>query len=300
MLKIVFMGTPEFSIPCADLIREEHELLAIVTAADKPAGRGHKLLSPPLKAWATKNNTLTFQPKSLKSARFISQLRALGADLFVVVAFRMLPEAVWSIPPKGTINLHASLLPKYRGAAPIQRAIEQGDKITGLTTFRLTHQIDEGDIILQTELSIGDDETGGELHDRMMYSGAELMRQTLAMIDKGEVKYVKQQDEKASQAPKIFPDDCQVKWDNSIHQVYNQIRAFIPFPGAWFIKDDKKFKILKAQKGKLLHDKAPGDWHMEGDKLFIACKEGSIEILIIQPEAKRPMGVKDFLNGYRV
>ncbi len=299
MLKVVFMGTPDFAVPSAEMIRQNFDLLAVVTAPDKPAGRGRHLKTPPIKNWASSFEIPILQPKNLQSNVFLDKLRSFGADVYAVVAFRKLPPQVWEWPAKGCINLHASLLPQFRGAAPIQRAIEQGCTETGLTTFRITKEIDKGDILLQEKVAIAPDETAGQLHDRMKVLGAQLLKRTLLMIEKNDIAAVAQDDRLASYAPKISTDDARIKWEATNTQVYNQIRAFIPYPGPWFLKDGKKYKILKARKSDLLVGLAPGQWYRDNKQLFIGCGKGSIEILTIQAEGKKPMDVRAFLNGFR-
>jgi methionyl-tRNA formyltransferase len=296
-MNIVFMGTPEFAVPVLKAIMQVHRVVAVVTAPDKKAGRGHKLQMSAVKVFALSQELYILQPLNLKSNRFIQSLIQLNADLFIVVAFRMLPESVWSIPKFGTFNLHASLLPKYRGAAPIQRAIMAGEHMTGLTMFKLTAEIDTGDIIAQIEIPIGADETGGSLHDRMMEISGDFILSGIDKLINPEIDIIKQDHHKATLAPKIFKEDCEIKWDRHIDIVYNHIRALIPYPGPWFRFNDITYKILGCTKIMCVHDQLPGTPLIESKTLWICCPGGYINILQIQPEGKRVMTALEFLNG---
>jgi methionyl-tRNA formyltransferase len=299
MLKIVFMGTPDFAVPSLEILHAHFKVVAVVTAVDKLGGRGHGLIQSPVKKWALRHNLTVLQPKNLKSEIFFTSLQKLSADLFVVVAFRMLPIKIWSMPPKGTINLHASLLPELRGAAPIQRAIMQGYSKSGLTTFKLNEEIDTGEILDYIEMDIGEDETGGELHDRMMTQGAKLVLESVQKIESGKEVYVEQLKNNSTAAPKIFREDTEIKWNQPVEIVYNHIRALIPIPGPWFIHQNKKFKILQARKISGIPNKIPGSWDTSKNKLLINCMDGAIDVLKIQPEGKKIMDSKDFLNGLK-
>ncbi|MBL7111686.1 MAG: methionyl-tRNA formyltransferase [Bacteroidales bacterium] len=257
--RIVFMGTPSFAVQSLlSLIKAGYQVAGVVTAPDKPSGRGRKILPSPVKQCALENGIPVLQPEKLKDPGFIRELKKLNPDLQVVVAFRMLPEVVWELPPSGTINLHASLLPQYRGAAPINWAIINGEKITGITTFFIRHDIDTGNIILQEKLDISPDETAGELHDRLMMSGASLVEETVGKIILGNVTTIDQRDLieeriELKKAPKIFTEDCRIKWNEKVDQIYNFIRGLSPFPGAWseWQKEDGDIlflKIFTAQK----------------------------------------------------
>lgn len=289
-LKIVFLGTPEFAVPSLDaIIKAGHEVAAVVTATDKPAGRGHKLLPSAVKQYAIEHNIPVLQPEKLRDPKFLDQLRAIGADLFVVIAFRMLPEAVWTMPPMGTFNLHASLLPRYRGAAPINRAVMNGDTETGVTTFLLKHEIDTGDILRQERITIGPDENVGSVHDRLMALGAKVTVDTLKDLAEGKAKPHKQPDKEATAAPKIFREDCIIRLSQSYKQVYNHIRGLSPYPAARIECHGTELKVLKAT--------VPTERHP--DRLYIECADGLLELTQVQPAGKRPMSGADFLRGLR-
>lgn len=295
------MGTPEFAVPSLESLVERHEVAAVVTATDKPGGRGHQLLQSPVKQAAQRLNIPILQPEKLKNKVFLSQLEGFKAQIFVVVAFRKLPKVVWDMPPCGTINLHASLLPQYRGAAPIQRAILKGEKKSGLTSFRLTHEIDAGDILLQEEMSIGDDETGGELYQRMMNKGGEILSKSLELLESGDFSYISQKGLTSSEAPKIFHEDTRIHWNNKTIDVYNLIRAFSPYPSAWFEHNGVQYKIKKAKVELSTHDSEPGTWNTkQNGTLKIACTDGWLEVLEIQAQGKKSMQTREFLNGLRL
>jgi len=298
-MRIVFMGTPEFAVPSLQGLITNHEVIAVVTAPDKPAGRGHRIHCSAVKNFAIEKNLLILQPKNLKNEIFIKKLKKLNADIFIVVAFRMLPEIIWSLPKFGTINLHASLLPKYRGAAPIQRAIMNGETETGLTVFKLQTKIDTGDIIDRSTISIGPDETGGELHDRMMIQGSDLLLRSLERIQLNGMSFIKQDDSQSSEAPKIFHQDCEIHWRQDVNLVYNHARALIPYPCAWFRHLNLTYKIHKCKKILSNPLEVPGHWNINNTGLQIACLNGYLDILEIQPEGKRVMKITDFLNGFK-
>ncbi|MGI9160016.1 MAG: methionyl-tRNA formyltransferase [Saprospiraceae bacterium] len=300
-MRIVFMGTPEFAVPALQILLENgYEIPAVVTAPDKPGGRLGMQQSA-VKQFALERGLKVLQPEKLKDAAFLESFRALQADLLVVVAFRMLPEVVWSLPPLGAVNLHGSLLPKYRGAAPINWAVIQGEKETGLTTFFLKKQIDTGDILFQESLPIGPDETAGELHDRMMRLGAALILKTVRAIESGTAQAQPQTDALATLAPKIFPEDCQIDFDRPVAQVHNFVRGLSPYPGAWTMLDGKILKILR---GRPLEtgptNTPPGQFSSDGKHwLRIRAADGLLEVLELQLEGKRRMPVRDFLNGFK-
>lgn len=302
-MRIIFMGTPEFAVPTLrQLACSDHKIVAVVTAPDVQAGRNRStIIQSAVKQAALSLNIPVLQPKNLKSEKFINTLKSLKPDLQVVVAFRMLPEVVWSVPPKGTINLHASLLPKYRGAAPIHWAIIKGETITGLTTFRITHDIDTGDIIEQVEVPIYPDDDTGSLHDRMMEVGAKLVLKTVSLIASNEVIYKKQDHESASPAPKIFFDDGRIDFKQNVQTVYNFIRGLSPHPAAWCKMDNKLLKIYKCRPNPIKDSKqVPGLILTDGKTyLSIACQGGNIELLDLQLEGKRKMDIKTFLNGWK-
>lgn len=301
-MKIVFMGTPEFAVPSLEILLDNgYDVPAVVTAPDKPGGR-HGLQVSAVKQFAQTRGLRVLQPEKLKNPAFLEALRELKADLQVVVAFRMLPEVVWNMPPLGTMNLHASLLPKYRGAAPINWAIINGEPETGLTTFLLKHEIDTGDLLFQERLPIGDNETAGELHARMMVLGAQLVLKSVQALERGEARPLPQSDAEASHAPKIFTEDCQIDFSQPAARVHNFIRGLSPHPGAWTSLDGKKLKILRTEKelsdvGQL----PPGSFFSDGKSyLKISAADGYLNVLELQIEGKRHMNVRDFLNGYRI
>lgn len=300
-LRIVFMGTPVFAATSLEtLIDNGFNVVAVVTAPDKPAGRGLQLQQSAVKKLALERSIPVLQPEKLKSPEFIEELRSYNADLQVVVAFRMLPEVVWNMPPMGTINVHGSLLPDYRGAAPINHAIMNGEKETGVTTFKLKHQIDTGDILLSDKLRIGEDETAGELHDRMMVAGAKLLIRTLDELLAGNIQPKPQPfTSQDKHAPKIHTQDCKLDFNQTAEQVHNIIRGLSPFPGAFTTLAGKMLKIYRTRVN-VSSTKTPGSITTDNKKQFlIHCKEGSIEVLELQLEGKKRMDVEDFLRGYR-
>src|SRR6476660_101302 len=253
--RIVFMGTPEFAVESLDaMIKAGFTIVGVVTAPDKPAGRGMKMNESAVKKYALKSGLKILQPEKLKNEQFLAELRSLGADLQVVVAFRMLPEVVWNMPSKGPINLHASLLPQYRGAAPINWAIINGEKETGITTFKLEHEIDTGNILLQEKIKIGEDETAGELHDRMKTLGANLLVKTIKALADGTISEISQskisipKSEILHHAPKIFTETCKIGWSKTIDEIHNLIRGLSPYPVAFTSLNDKMLKIYRSEK----------------------------------------------------
>jgi methionyl-tRNA formyltransferase len=300
-LRIVFMGTPEFAVPSLDiLVRKGYNVVGVVTATDKWGGRGKKkLLEPPVKKYALAHGIPILQPSNLKSAEFQEKLRAWNADLQVVVAFRMLPEAVWSMPRIGTFNLHGSLLPKYRGAAPINWAIINGEKETGVTTFFIRHEIDTGDILLQDRLPIAPDETAGEVHDRMMHVGAESVLKTIQLIETGKYELKQQDHSQASKAPKIFHETCEIDFNQPTQTIHNFIRGLSPYPAAWTTLDDKKLKILRTGMENQSHDQPPGTFLSDNKNwVKVATQDGFVWLHELQLQGRKRMMVKDFLNGY--
>lgn len=295
------MGTPEFAVASLKALLDAGGLVvAVVTAPDKPAGRGMQLKKSAVKEFAESRGLPLLQPAKLRAPDFIEQLKALTPDINVVVAFRMLPEVVWSLPPMGSINLHGSLLPQYRGAAPINWAIINGESQTGVTTFRLSHQIDTGDVLDSEIIDIPFNETAGELHDRMMNIGAALLVKTLKGIANGTLKAHPQSFEgNQKHAPKIFSADCEINWNQDARNIFNQIRGLSPYPGAYTFLEGKKCKILLAAYESFTMGAAPGSY--ETDKktfLKFACSNGSIQVLQLQLEGKKAMPVSDFLRGY--
>jgi methionyl-tRNA formyltransferase len=308
-LRIVFMGTPEFAVPSLEkLLHADYNIVAVITAPDKPSGRGLQINQSAIKKFAISKGLKVLQPDKLKSPDFLAELKNLHADLQVVVAFRMLPEAVWNMPPMGTINLHGSLLPQYRGAAPINWAIINGEKETGVTTFKLQHEIDTGNILLQKKIKIRDDETAGELHDEMMNTGADLLLKTLKELIKGNVNEISQpsaihlqpSDFHLHHAPKISNETCEIHWDKSADKVYDLIRGLSPYPAAFTFLKEKKLKIFKAEKEIIKIKEAPGEI-VSDHKSFLkfACADGYISIKEMQMEGKKKMSVTDFLRGWR-
>lgn len=303
-LRIIFMGTPEFAVPSLQKLFDAHySIVAVVTAPDKPAGRGLQMTESPVKKFALLKGLKILQPEKLKSPDFINTLKELKADVQVVVAFRMLPEMVWNMPPLGTINLHASLLPQYRGAAPINWAIINGEKETGVTTFKLQHEIDTGNILLQKKIIIRDDETAGALHDEMMETGAVLLLETINELASGHLKEIKQ-DEISSQqlkhAPKIFTEICEIKWNHKAENIYNLIRGLSPYPAAFTFLKEKKIKIFSSEKEITQAKDSVGSFITDHKTyLKFACSNGYISIKELQPEGKKKMKIEDFLRGWR-
>ena len=304
-LHIVFMGTPEFAVPTLEILIPHHHVVAVVTAPDKPRGRGLKLQASAVKLCALKHHIPLLQPDNLKDLNFLNSLKNLHADVFVVVAFRMLPKEVWNMPPLGTFNLHASLLPKYRGAAPIHFAIINGEKETGLTTFRIQQEIDTGEIALQTKIPIKQTDTAGILHDKMKILGADLMLQTLYLLEKNKLQLIPQSNEQASYAPKITKSFCQINWNNSCTTLYNFIRGLSPYPAAhtYFEINFKKTycKILWAEEKLSEHTHQPGTILTDNKQyLKIATQDGYMDIQHIQPEGKKQMRIDEFLRGNKL
>jgi methionyl-tRNA formyltransferase len=306
--RIIFMGTPDFAVASLDaLVKAGCNIVGVITAPDKPAGRGMKLTESAVKKYAVEKGLNILQPEKLKNPAFIEELRALQADLQIVVAFRMLPEIVWNMPPLGTVNLHGSLLPQYRGAAPIHWAVINGEKETGVTTFKLKHEIDTGDILLQRNFPIGDDETTGEVHDRMKMIGADLLVETVKGLANGSIEKKDQSTVGGDQlavlkhAPKIFTENCQINWKQPVESVYNLIRGLSPFPGALTVLDGKILKVYRGKKELADHSYEPGKALSDG-KTFLkfTCTNGYIHILDLQLEGKKRMLTEDFLRGYRV
>ncbi|MFT5596181.1 MAG: methionyl-tRNA formyltransferase [Flammeovirgaceae bacterium] len=302
-MKIVFMGTPEFAVPSMRKLVEEHEVVGVITAPDKPAGRGKKLRESAVKVVATELGLRILQPTNLKDPEFVEELKSLNADLFVVLAFRMLPTQVWSIPSKGTINLHGSLLPDYRGAAPINRAIMNGEKETGLTTFFINENIDTGAIIDNVVCSIGENETAGHLHDKMMVLGADLLSKTVSQIEDGksESKPQPETDELKS-APKIFKEDCQIYWNQSARVIHNNIRGLSPYPAAFTMVSGGDFERMKIFESKVSEHEAsltPGTIEASKDKIFVHTRDYLVEIIEVQVPGKKRVLIESFLNGYQ-
>jgi methionyl-tRNA formyltransferase len=304
-LRIVFMGTPSFAVGCLDaLLRSRHDVVAVVTAPDRPAGRGRKPRPSEVKKHATENAIPVLQPEKLKNSEFLEELQSFKADLFVVVAFRMLPKEVWSMPELGTFNLHASLLPDYRGAAPIQWAIWNGDTETGVSTFFINEKIDTGSILLQERCAIGTHENAGELHDRLMKIGADLVVRTADGLEKQTLVAIPQNEEGLQRpAPKIFSEDTYLDPRKSARELFNQVRALSPYPGARLSLINEKgleteWKILKADYSSERFG-VQNQITTNGKKLFLGCNEGSLELLEVQAQGKKAMLTTDFLNGFQ-
>jgi methionyl-tRNA formyltransferase len=303
-MRIVFMGTPDFAIPSLEkLIKSKHELAGVVTGPDKPRGRGLHLSESPVKKFSKEHNLEVFTPENLKSDDFFYSLKELTFDLSVVVAFRILPERIFSLPPLGTINLHASLLPKYRGAAPINWVLINGETKTGLSTFFIQKKVDTGSLILQKEIDIFPEETFGELHDRMAKVGADLLLETVDLIEKGEAKPIRQDDAQATPAPKITPEHCRIDWSQEAIQIKNQIRGLSPTPAAFCLY---KGKILKIYKATVLGD-TPFSFGFgevvesnKKEEIWVRTQKGFLNLLEVQPEGKRKMSAAEFVRGYRI
>ena len=334
-LRIVFMGTPEFAVASLEaLVKAGCNIVGVITAPDKPGGRGMQLQQSAVKKYAVENNLRVLQPDKLKNPEFLAELKSLNADLQIVVAFRMLPEVVWNMPPIGSVNLHGSLLPQYRGAAPINWAVINGEKETGVTTFKLKQEIDTGDILLQEKFPIGENETVGEVHDRMKEIGAKVLVKTVKGLAEGSLKEVPQEalvnksmvnSEESSKseslnedrgphqpstftrqpltlkhAPKIFTETCEVDFTKTVNEVFNLIRGLSPYPAAFTFLQGKKLKVYRVDKINKVPTIGAGDFETDG-KTFLqfACADGYINIVDLQLEGKKRMPTEDFLRGYR-
>lgn len=305
-LKIVFFGTPEFAVASLEsLVNNGYNVVGVVTMPDKPAGRGHKLLHSPVKQYAEKHGLHLMQPEKLKNPEFIAELQSLGADLFIVIAFRMLPEVVWNMPPMGTFNLHASLLPRYRGAAPINRAVMNGDTETGVTTFMLKHEIDTGDILQQVKVDIKPEDNVGDVHDKLMTLGAELTLDTVDHLVKGDLKPIPQEkligDIEPCPAPKIFTEDCMIDWNKDAVTIHNQVRGLSPYPAARTelhksATETEMLKILKTAV-KDIPSIGVGKVKIENGTMTVGTGHGCIELLEVHPAGKKRMDVASFLRG---
>ena len=304
------MGTPEFAVESLKaLVENGYQVVGVITAPDKPAGRGRQLTESAVKKYAIEKGLFILQPEKLKNPEFITELESLKADLQIVVAFRMLPEMVWNMPPMGTFNLHASLLPQYRGAAPLNWAVINGEKETGVTTFLLSHEIDTGQIIFQEKVSITENDTVGDLHDQMMEIGAKLVLKTVDALAEGKVEAIDQaqlidNQEKIKQAPKIFKDDCRIDWTRDTESIRNLIRGLSPYPTAWTeLIHPEKAEILTAKIFSAIRENssltaAPGTLLTDGKKfLKIACVDGWLSITDIQLSGKKRMKIDELLRG---
>lgn len=307
-LRIVFLGTPDFAVASLKAIIEAGwNVVGVITAPDKKAGRGRKIQQSAVKAFAESKQLKLLQPTNLKDADFQADLKALAADIQIVVAFRMLPESVWNMPPLGTFNLHASLLPNYRGAAPINWAIINGENKTGVTTFFLKHEIDTGDVLLQEEVEISERETAGSLHDKLMHVGSELVVKSLNKIQTGNYKLKSQNNIEVSsvnEAPKIFKEDCLINWENKSETIDRLIRGLSPYPAAWTkiiheeSQESSSFKIFSCQISNDFTALEPGEIKIEDRRLFIGTKSQPIQILELQLAGKKRMTAKELLNGF--
>jgi methionyl-tRNA formyltransferase len=309
-MKIIFLGTPDFAVPSLDiLIKSGYEVVGVITAPDKPAGRGQKLNISAVKHYALDHNLKVFQPVKLSDPDFLNEVRSLNADLQIVVAFRMMPEVLWSMPKYGTFNLHGSLLPQYRGAAPINRAVMNGERKTGVTTFFLRHEIDTGNIVFRQEIPIGENESAGELHDRMMMDGAELVLKTVKALEEGNIishvqsEFV-EEGEMLKSAPKIFKDDCKLNCSRSVADLHNQVRGLSPFPGAFvdIEKEDgsvfplKIYKSLPEPAGTVLTHELISDGK---SSLKLSVADGFLHLLEVQIPGKKRMKADELLRGFK-
>jgi methionyl-tRNA formyltransferase len=305
-MRIVFMGTPEFAVASLDaLIQSGCNIVGVVTTPDKPAGRGQKINESAVKQYAVANGLKVLQPVKLKDEQFLEELRALSADLQVVVAFRMLPEVVWNMPRLGTINLHASLLPQYRGAAPINWVLINGEKESGVTTFFLKHEIDTGDILFTEKVTLTGRETAGDLHDRLMAKGAGLLVKTVKAVESG--RYTENPQEHLTEgmelkhAPKIFKEDCNINWDQPAEKIYNFIRGLSPYPTAYTTLNDKILKVFGAEYELAETGEKPGEFFSDNRTfLKVSATDGLIHLTDVQLEGKKRMGIQEFLRGMRL
>jgi len=296
-MKIIFFGTPDFALlPLKKIYNSKHQVIAVVTAPDKERGRGRRISFTPVKTFALEHNLPLLQPENLNESDFINKLKSFNADLFVIVAFRILPETVFTIPPKGSFNLHASLLPMYRGAAPIQWALINGEKQTGVTTFFLEKKVDTGNIIYQQKINIGDEDNFGTLHDKLSIIGAEAVLKTIDIIEKDNITLLKQDESKISFAPKITKDICRINWNKPADEINNLIRGLSPYPGAFFEYKGKNYKLFKALPDLSKQD-ITGNIVQSKNELKIGCGKGILSILEIQPEGRKRMKINEFLRG---
>ena len=298
-MRIIFLGTPDFAVASLKaMVEAKHEVVAVVTMPDKPAGRGMKLQQSPVKQYAVSQNIPVLQPEKLRDPAFIEELRSYKADLQVVIAFRMLPEVVWHMPPLGTINLHASLLPDYRGAAPINWAIINGETVSGVSTFFLKHEIDTGDILLSAACEIGSNTTAGELHDTLMHLGAEVMLQSLQLIREGKIQGTPQAQGSHKLAPKIFKSHCQIDWNNAGQSIINLVRGMSPYPAAYTLLNHKQVKVFMAQFEPNTTTEEPGKV-LSDQKSYVkvSCLDGFVHLLDVQMESKKRMDIESFLRG---
>lgn len=303
-MRIIFMGTPDFAVASLKALLDNGEnVVAVVTNPDKPAGRGQKLNQSAVKQFALTNNLPVLQPEKLKNEEFLSELKSYHADLQVVVAFRMLPEVVWNMPPLGTINVHASLLPQYRGAAPINHAIINGEEKTGVTTFLLQHEIDTGNILLSQEVNIENSDNAGTLHDKLMMAGATTLIKTIDALKNNSLTPTPQDtviESTLKHAPKIFKEDCAIDWNQENIVIYNKIRGLSPYPASFTMLGGKTLKIFEVETEQTITDLKPGEYTTDHKSfLKFASKNGLINVLSLQLEGKKRMSIQEFLRGYR-
>ena len=297
-MRIVFMRTPDFAVPALEkLLYSKHEIAAVVTTPDKERGRGQKVTFTAVKQFALDNNLPLFQPVKLKDELFISNLKKINADIFIIVAFRILPKEIFTIPGKGSFNLHASLLPKFRGAAPIQWALIKGEKITGVTTFKLEEKVDTGNTLFQVKIPVEDSDDFGTLHDKLSVLGADVVLKTADLIESGDYKLSEQDNSLATPAPKITKEIAQIDWNKNAEDIHNLIRGLSPYPGAFFIY---KNKILKIYKTKIIDSKeiAQGQFVQTKRNLTVGCGSKALEILELQLEGKKRLKIDEFLRGF--
>lgn len=306
-MRIIFMGTPEFAVASLDiLVQHGYEIAAVITVPDKPAGRGQQLQQSAVKTYALEKGLKVLQPEKLKDEQFLQELRELRADLQIVVAFRMLPEVVWNMPPLGTYNLHGSLLPKYRGAAPINWAIINGETESGVTSFKLKHEIDTGNMLFQEKIAIGKTTTAGELHDQLMQLGAGVILKTVQAIESNHYELKPQDDSQSIHAPKLFKETAKINWNEPVAKIYNLIRGLSPYPAAYTEFTDKNgnaapVKIYRSEIEEANHLYEPGKVitdHKQAVK--VACGHGFIRITELQMAGKKRMPVEEFLRGFKV
>ena len=300
-MRIIFMGTPEFAIDSLEiLLKSKHEVLAVVTVADKPAGRGKQLRASPIKIFAEANGLPVFQPKKLRDPEFIVAMDEFAPDLMVVVAFRMLPKVIWSIPKYGTLNLHAALLPDYRGAAPINWVLINGERTTGLTTFVIDEQIDTGSMLLSQKVAIPYGWNAGDLHDAMKVMGANLILQTVNGLETNSLTAIPQNDALSIHpAPKIKKEDCKIDWNRDAESLYNFIRGLSPYPTSWTLWHEKPVKIFEVAVAEHLETQATGSLQAIDGKLYCHCGQGVLEIKALQMPGKKRMAAADFLRGFK-
>jgi len=303
-MRIIYMGTPEFAIPGLKILLENHyTIAAVVTAPDKPRGRGQQISFTPVKELALSHQLLVLQPQHLKDPGFVSTVVDLAPDLIIVVAFRILPKEIFTIPRYGSFNLHASLLPRYRGAAPINWAIMDGQQETGVTSFLLQEAVDTGSILLQARVRIGADETAGELHDKLSLIGAEIVLQTVRLFELGKAHPRPQDDTLATPAPKIFKENCKIEWNNSAERVFDIVRGLSPLPCAWTVHEGRILRIYRSAVVQSTDSpsKVPGTLiTVTKNQLVVACAQSALSIIEIQQEGKKRMSIEDFLRGYKL